>query len=45
MKKKNLFLAWFAGFCEAEANFNTTKVKITTKQGKIKILGFKNQSL
>lgn len=38
MEKNNInlnFIAWFIGFCDAEGNFQTTKVKRINKAGKL----------
>jgi len=37
----NVFLSWFAGFCDAESNFQTTKIKRINKDGKITSIGLK----
>jgi len=37
----NKFLPWFAGFCDAESNFQTTKIKRINKNGKITSIGLK----
>jgi len=37
----NVFLSWFAGFCDAESNFQTTKVNRINKNGEITSIGLK----
>lgn len=39
--EKLKFLAWFIGFCDAEGNFQTTKVKRINKDGKLTSIGLK----
>jgi hypothetical protein len=37
----NMFFAWFLGFCDAEANFQTTKFKRINKNGIVTSIGLK----
>ena len=37
----NIFFPWFLGFCDAEANFQTTKFKRINKNGIVTSIGLK----